>query len=144
MRMILTIATTALAITGLSACGKSEESFRANLRTQGIANCKAGAGANSAAAAQLSQVGMSVDEYCTCAIDRYIRATSYEQLKSEVNNPAPQGLISAGAQCVAERVPQSAGGAAAGAAPNANATSAAPEEAAPAEGNTDENAAAEH
>lgn len=146
MRLILTVAATALAITGLSACGKSEESFRANLRTQGIANCKTGANGNSAAAAQLQQVGLTVEEFCTCAIDRYMRATPYEQLKTEVNNPSPPGLTSAGAQCVSERVQQSAANAMHSATQEMNAAAAAAEGAAPAEGQgaADENATAEH
>jgi hypothetical protein len=139
MRLILTMATAALAITGLSACGQSEEGFRANLRTQGIANCKTGANANGAAAAQLSQAGMSVDEFCTCAIDRYMRATPYEQLKQEMNNPSPPGLTSAGMQCVAERAQRSAANAMAGATSEMNAA----EPAAPGEAANASEAAAE-
>ena len=125
MRLISTMAFAALTVTGLAACGQSEESYRANLRTQGIANCRSGASANSAEAAQLSQIGLSVEQFCTCAIDRYMRTASYDQLKREQSNPSPPGLTAAGAQCVAEHVQQS--GAARGAAPDTNTAPAAPE-----------------
>jgi hypothetical protein len=131
MRLIWTMTAAALAVTGLTGC-QSEESYRANLRTQALANCRTGANGEAGATAQLQQVGMTVDQFCTCAIDRYMRAASYDQLKREQSNPSPPGLTSAGMQCVAEHVQQSGAGAAA---PEAGATPAAPDAApaAPAE-----------
>jgi hypothetical protein len=111
MRMMPSMTLCALALAGLAGCG-GEESYRANLRTQALANCRNGS--NAAVASQLSQVGMTFDQLCTCAIDRYMRATSYDQLKQDQNNPAPQALVTASTQCLSEHM-QRANGAAANA-----------------------------
>ncbi len=138
MRLMLSMAVAAVALTGLAACGQSEEAYRANLRTQGIANCQRGS--NPAVASQLQQMGLTVEQLCTCAIDRYMRGASYEQLKADQNNPSPPALEAATAQCVAERVGQTP----AGAAPASNQplpspeAPAAPAEPAPAEENAAE------
>jgi len=139
MRILLSMTVGALALAGLAGCGQSEEAYRANLRTQALANCRTGANANPAAAGQLAQVGLSVDQLCTCAIDRYMRGASYDQLKRGQSNPAPPGLETASQQCVLEHV-QRAGGTPS-AAPEANAAPAAPEP--PAAGAAEENGAEE-
>ena len=104
MRIMLSMTVGALALAGLAGCGQSEEAYRANLRTQALANCRTGANANPAAASQLAQIGLSVEQLCTCAIDRYMRGASYDQLKREQSNPSPAGLESASAQCVTEHM----------------------------------------
>jgi hypothetical protein len=136
MRLMLGTTIGLLALTGLAACGQSEEGLRTAFRTQGTANCKAGA--DPASRARLTEIGMSVDELCTCAIDSYLRTATFEQLKQDRNNPAPPALVRATAQCVTDHAARS------GAAPDtgANAATAAP--AAPAEaGATEEHEGAE-
>lgn len=145
MRIMLSMTVGVLALAGLAGCGQSEEAYRANLRTQALANCRTGANANPAAASQLAQVGLSVEQLCTCAIDRYMRGASYDQLKREQSNPSPRGLETASQQCVLEHV-QRAGGVPGGA-PETNAAPAAPEAPAPTapeeNGATEENASGE-
>lgn len=136
MRLMLGMTFGLVALTGLSACGQSEESLRSAFRTQGTANCKAGA--DPASRAQLSQIGMSVDELCTCAIDSYLRTATFEQLKQDRNNPAPPALVRTTAQCVTDFAARSSGAAAANAAAPAAETPAAPAEA----GGEEENGAA--
>ena len=116
MRLMLGMTFGLVALAGLAACGQSEEGLRTAFRTQGTANCRSGADA--ASRARLSEIGMSVDELCTCSIDRYLRTATFEQLKQDRNNPAPQALTNASAQCVAEHVAQSAATPAAPAAAN--------------------------
>lgn len=143
MRMILTIATTALAVTGLAACGQSDQQFRNTARTQLLAGCNGG---DAATRAQMTAAGVDVSRYCTCAIDKYMQGASSEQLKQLSRNPASAssdaGMQRAAEQCVREQMPAAA----------ANQTQAAPTEpVAPAEGAAaeggdagGENGAAEH
>ena len=125
MRLILTMATTALAITGLASCGQSDQQYRNTARTQLLAGCRSG---DASARAQMAQAGVDVDRYCTCAIDRFMQSASTDQLKQLSRNPgsmsADQNMQRAAEQCVREQVP------------NAGATPAAPQtEAAHAPGN---------
>ena len=136
MRLISIMTVSLIAIAGLAACGQSEESLRTAFRTQGTANCKAGA--DPATRAQLTEMGMSVDELCTCAIDRYLRTASFEQLKQDRNNPAPPALVRTTAQCVTDHAARSS------ATPGAPANAAGPAAETPAEaGGEEENTAAE-
>lgn len=114
MRSLLGIAVGAVALSGLAACGGGEDGFRSSLRTQALANCRAGS--NAAAVQQLSAIGMTVDQLCTCAIDRYMRGASLEQLKQDRNNELPPALRNATMQCMAEQV-QRSGASPTGAAP---------------------------
>ena len=111
MRNLLGLATGAALLGGLSACGGGEEAFRNNMRSQGIANCQRGAAPE--ALAQVRELGTTVDALCTCAIDRYMRATSIEQLRQDRNNALPPALRNAMMQCMAEQVQRAGGGAAA-------------------------------
>jgi len=126
MRSLLMIAVGAVALTGLSACGGGEEAFRTSLRTQALANCRSGS--NAAAVQQLQQIGMTVDQLCTCAIDRYMRGATYDQLKADRNNELPAALRNATMQCMSEQVSR-AGASLPGATPGATpgAAPAAPE-----------------
>lgn len=140
MRMILTIATTALAITGLAACGQSDQQFRNTARTQLLAGCNGG---DAAARAQMTAAGVDVSRYCTCAIDKYMQGASSEQLKQLARNPASAssdaGMQRAAEQCVREQMPAAAAANQSEAAPPEPAAAA---EGAAAEGG--ENGAAEH
>ena len=106
MRMILTVAATALAITGLAACGQSDEQFRNTSRTQLLAGCQGG---NASARAQMAQAGVDVNRYCTCAVDRYMQGASTDQLKQLSRNPGnadtDPGMQRAAEQCVREQLP---------------------------------------
>jgi hypothetical protein len=106
MRLMLGMTFGLVALTGLAACGQSEEGLRNAFRTQGTANCKAGA--DPATRARLTEIGLSVDELCTCAIDRYLRTATFEQLKQDRSNPSPPALERATAQCVADHATRSA------------------------------------
>ncbi|HTU10639.1 MAG TPA: hypothetical protein VMG08_07030 [Allosphingosinicella sp.] len=105
MRLMLTMATGVLVLTGLAACGQNEQSIRSNFRTQALANCQRGADAS--ARAQLSQAGINIDQLCTCAIDRYMQQASLDQLKQDANNPDPPALRATSIQCASELVRQS-------------------------------------
>lgn len=127
MRLMLGMTFGLLALTGLAACGQSEEGLRTAFRTQGTANCRAGA--DPASRARLSEIGMSVDELCTCAIDRYLRTATFEQLKQDRSNPSPPALERATMQCVTEHAARSGAAAASNlSAPGAETPPAAPAE----------------
>lgn len=114
MRNLLGFAAGAALLGGLSACGGGEEAFRNNMRSQGIANCQRGATPDSRT--QAREIGTTVEALCTCAIERYVRATPIEQLRQDRNNALPPALRNAMMQCMAEQV-QRTGGGTAGAAP---------------------------
>lgn len=142
MRLKLSMTVGALALAGLAACGPNEASVRNTFRTAAIAGCQQG---DPSARAQMAQAGISVDQLCTCAVDRYMQSATLEQLKQNPNTPeATSRLQTATMQCATELMRQ-AGGAAPGGAPESNAAPAAPEApAAPAEpGAGEENSAAE-
>lgn len=131
--MILTMATTALVITGLAACGQSDQQFRNTARTQLLAGCQGG---DASARAQMTQAGVDVNRYCACAVDRYMQGASSEQLKQLSRNPgsaaSDPGMERAAEQCVREQMPANAASNLATEPAHDNAT--APEPAAPAEG----------
>ena len=146
MRLTMSMTVGVLALVGLSACGQNEEAQRATYRTQALANCRAGS--TPAAERQLAAAGISAEQLCTCAIDRYMRAASLEQLKRESSTEMPAGLQTTTTQCVSEMVRRPAPGATPGAneaAPAAEAPPAAPEQEGAAEesGPAEENGAAE-
>src|SRR4051812_29626600 len=117
MRLILTIATAALAVTGLAACGQSEQSLRTTSRDGLLLGCRNGDASDRAV---LNQAGISVDRFCPCAVARYMQSPWVEELKQLPRNagPIPNGLSGGGEQCMAERVTQPTP--AAGAAPAGN------------------------
>jgi hypothetical protein len=129
MRLIWTMTATALAVTSLAACGQSEQALRTTSREGLLLGCRNGDASDRAA---MTQAGVSVDRFCTCAVDRYMQSASVDELRQLSRNPRtmPNGLSRAAEQCAAEMVHQSAP--AAGAPPAGN--EAAAEPAAPAEG----------
>lgn len=116
MRSLFALAAGAVALSSLAACGGGEEAFRNNIRTQALANCRGGS--NAEAASQLAAVGMTVDQLCTCAIDRYLRDATIEQIRRDSNNQLPPALRNATMQCMADHV-QRSGGAGSGSTPGA-------------------------
>jgi hypothetical protein len=136
MRLMLSMTAGALALAALSGCGQSEEAFRAELRTRGIANCQ-----SDPTPPQLTQAGIDGNQLCTCAIDRYMRATPIDQLRREQSVGVPPGLQTAAQQCMTDMLRRGT----ARAAPEAN--EAAPAEAPPAaaeeDGAAKENGAAQ-
>lgn len=140
MRLILSLSVGALALTGLSACNRqSDEAVRNTFRTAALAGCQRG---DANARAQMAQVGLSLDELCTCAVDRYMASATVEQLKADPNNPeGMQRVQAASLQCAQEMMSRAgtAPGATPGAAPTTNEAPAAPpsEAPAPAEGATE-------
>jgi hypothetical protein len=146
MRLILTMATAALAVTGLAACGQSEQALRTTSRAALLLGCRNG---DASSQATLNQAGISVDRFCTCAVDRYLQSASVDELKQLSRNSStmPPGLTSAAGQCMAEMMGQSTPAAGAPPAGNEGALApAAPGEAAPAESGApaEENVTAEH
>jgi len=144
MRVISSMIVGVLALSGLAACGQSEQSLRASTRDQMLLGCRSG---DAASRAQLTQAGVNVDQFCGCAIDKFMQSASTEQLRQISSNPNNvPGLETASAQCMREMMPQSTPTPGAPAAPNeAAAGPAAPAEAGAAEGNeaAEENGAAE-
>src|SRR5690348_8504951 len=82
-----------LALGGLTACGGGDEAFRTNFRTQALANCRGSS--TPEVTAQLSSMGVTVEQLCTCAIDRYMRGASLDQLKADRNTAVPPALRNA-------------------------------------------------
>ena len=129
MRLIWTMTAATLAVTGLAACGQSEQSLRTTSREGLLLGCRNG---DASSRAILNQAGVSVDRFCTCAVDRYMQTASIDELKQMSRNTGamPPGLSRAAEQCMGEMVSQSRP--AAGAPPAGNESAAEP--AAPAEG----------
>lgn len=142
MRLMLSMTVSALALAGLAACGQNEASVRNTFRTAAIAGCQQG---DANARAQMAQVGLSLDQLCSCAVDRYMQSATLEQLKQNPNTPeATSRLQTATMQCASEMMRQS--GAAPGGVPVSNTAPTVPETppAAPAEpGGAGENGATE-
>lgn len=136
MRYIRTMAVSMLVLTGLAACGQSEQAQRNTAREAMLLGCRNGDASDRAA---LNQAGVSVDRFCTCAVDRYLQSATAEQIRQLSANPNnAAGLEATAAQCVTEMVGQSAPAAGAPPAGNeAGATPAAPAGPAPAAGESD-------
>lgn len=121
MRLMLGMTMGLLSLTGLAACGQSDQQFRTTAREQLLRGCQAG---DASMRAQMSQAGVDVDRYCTCAIDRFMQSASSERLKQLSRNPGSaagdQGMQRAAEQCVREQVPNL------GATPGAPSTEAVP------------------
>lgn len=140
MRLMLSMTVGVLAFAGLSACGQNEQALRASFRTQAMANCQSGG--TPAARSQLTLMGITPEQLCSCAIDRYMRTASIDQLKQDRNTAMPPGLNTATMQCASELMRRPAPGAAPAATEAAPAIEAAPPaEAPPAE--PEENGVAE-
>jgi hypothetical protein len=137
MRLILSLSIGALALTGLSACNRqSDEAVRNTFRTAALAGCQRG---DSNARAQMASVGLSLDELCTCALDRYLATATVDQLRQNPPSAeAMQRVQAASMQCAQEMMSRAnpTPGAAPGAAPTTGEAPAAPptEAPAPAEG----------
>jgi hypothetical protein len=138
MRIISSIGLGLVVLTGLAACGKSDEAVRNEARTQLTASCPRSA--TPEITAMLQQSGLTIEQVCTCTIDRYMRTATVAQIKEDSGNPAPARISAASSQCLTELVAaQSHGAPATEAAPAADAAGQA---AAPAEaGGEAENAA---
>jgi hypothetical protein len=103
MRLMLGVTFGLAALTGLTACGQSEESLRNTTRELMLVGCRNAPAADRAA---LAQTGVNVDQYCTCAVDRTVRSLTSEQLKQISRNPnAVPGMDAAAAQCMSELMP---------------------------------------
>lgn len=127
MRLILGMTFGLGALTGLAACGQSEEALRNTTREALLLGCRNGPASDRAT---LTQAGISVDRYCTCAVDRFLRTQSREQIKELARNPNNvPGLEAAAGQCISEMMP---GAAAANEAAGNETTPAAPAPEAPA------------
>ncbi len=99
MRLMLSMAVAAVA---LAACGQSEEAFRADYRTRAVSSCVTGA-RSSPNAAQATAAGINPETLCNCMIDRYMRDTPIDRLKSEENSSTPPPAAQAAArQCALE------------------------------------------
>ncbi len=132
MRLIRTMALGAVALSGLAACGQSDEAFRASYRTKAVEAC------NQGARSAPNSAGADMNRFCSCIVDRYMQATSTQQLRAERNQTTPPSAAQeAMMQCVREQ-----GGAMSGAMP-APAPESSPAPPAPAEpGAAGENGAA--
>ena len=106
MRSIFAIGAIGLTL-GLTACGGGDEAFRNSFRTQALANCRGSS--TPEVTAQLTSMGVTVEQLCTCAIDRYMRGASIEQLKQDRNTAVPPALRNATMQCMADHVSRSGG-----------------------------------
>lgn len=110
MLSIRTIALGAVALGALAACGQSDEAFRASYRTKAVDTCNQGARSTPAPA------GVDAARLCACIVDRYMAATTTEQLRAERNQtrppPAAQNAMMQCAQEQARNLPGAAGAAA--------------------------------
>lgn len=76
MRLILAMPLMAAAVTGLAACGQSDEAYKASYRNELTAQCTQQAGA-------AAPPGANVAGLCSCMIDRYVANTPVDRLKAE-------------------------------------------------------------
>lgn len=127
MRIISSIGLGLVALAGLAACGKSDEAVRAEARTRLTANCPRSATPD--VTAMLTQEGVTIDQVCSCTIDRYMRTATVAQIKEDSGVAAPARISAASTQCVTELVTA----AQANRAPAENSGAPATTEAAPAE-----------
>ena len=98
MRLLANASLSLLTLSGLAAC-QSEESYRAEFRTEAVRNCLNG---DPAAKAQLTSMGVDMSRLCNCVIDGYMRSASYDQLKQDQDNPSPPGMRAQFPRCAAE------------------------------------------
>lgn len=131
MRKISAIGLGLVVLAGLAACGKSDEAVRAEARTRLTANCPRSATPD--VTAMLAQGGVTVDQVCSCTIDRYLRTATVAQIKEDANVAAPARISAASQQCVTELVTAAQANQSAPANEAAAATNEAPPAEAPAE-----------
>lgn len=141
MRAISTIGLGLVALVGLAACGKSDEAVRSEARTRLTANCPRSA--TPEVTAMLAQEGVTIDQVCSCAIDRYMRTATVAQIKEDANVAAPARISAASTQCVSELVTAAAANRPAPANEGAAAAAEAPPAEAPAEAEGEADNAAE-
>ncbi|HTU10636.1 MAG TPA: hypothetical protein VMG08_07015 [Allosphingosinicella sp.] len=130
MRMILMTAASALLVAGLAGCnrdaptnqpGQASRNASAPLIDRGgirellLIGCRNG---DPNAARQLTQAGINVEQFCICAVDRYVQGASDAEIQQISTNPNQARLQQASEQCVAEMTGRSRG------APSGNTTSA--------------------
>lgn len=103
MRVMLGMTIGLAALTGLAACSKSDATVRSEVRDLMLLGCRNGPAADRAA---ITQAGVNVDQFCTCAIDRTLRSLTSEQIRqiSRSPNEVP-GMEAASAQCMSEMTP---------------------------------------
>jgi hypothetical protein len=102
MRIISSIGLGFVMLAGLAACGKSDDAIRTQARTQLAANCPRAATPD--VTARLAQEGVTIDQVCTCAVDRYLQGATVAQIREDSASPAPPRISAVTAQCVTELV----------------------------------------
>ena len=102
MRIISSIGLGLVALAGLAACGKSDEAVRTEARTRLTANCPRSATPD--VTAVLTQGGVTIDQVCSCTIDRYMNSATVAQIKEDSASPTPARISAASAQCITELV----------------------------------------
>lgn len=102
MRTILSLGFGLVALAGLAACGKSDEAVRSEARTRLTANCPRSA--TPEVTAMLAHDGVTIDQVCSCAIDRYMGSATVAQIKEDSANPTPARVSAASQQCVTELI----------------------------------------
>jgi hypothetical protein len=100
MRMISSIGLGLVALAGLAACGKSDDAVRTEARTRLAANCPRSATPD--VTAMLAQAGVTIDQVCSCTVDRYMRSVTVAQIREDSASPAPARISAASAQCMTE------------------------------------------
>jgi hypothetical protein len=115
MQLIRTIALGAVTLGALAACGQSDDAFRASYRTRALPSC------NQGARSAPSPAGVDAGRLCTCIVERYMAATTTEQLRAERDQsrppPAAQNAMMQCAQEQARNLPGVSPAPEAGAAP---------------------------
>jgi len=102
MRTIFSIGLGLVAVTGLAACGKTDEAVRTEARTRLATNCPRAA--TPEITAMLTQAGVTMDQVCSCTVDRYMRSVTVAQITEDSASPAPARISAASAQCASELV----------------------------------------
>jgi hypothetical protein len=112
MRMMLMTAAGAILLAGLAGCNRGNQANQSSQVDRGamrqllLVGCRNG---DANARAQMNQAGISVEQFCTCAVDRYLQSASDEQLQRVYTNPSDaRGMEAASQQCVAQMMSQAA------------------------------------
>ena len=102
MRIITSIGLGLVALTSLAACGKGDEAVRTEARTRLVANCPRSA--TPEVTAMLTQEGVTVDQVCSCTIERYMSSATVAQIREDSAVATPARISTASTQCVAELI----------------------------------------
>ena len=101
MHHFRTMALGTLVLTGLAACGESDDAFKASYRTRLTQACTQASGPGAAEGQRI----------CTCMIDRYVANTPVSQLRAEKDQTAmPAAAQQALQQCTQEAMQRQLGG----------------------------------